>query len=1073
MLNSSKTLAWLLGNKRALTGICAVGALVACREMTNPLRDLFAPAASGKYLNAIGTNVVTPQNMRGWNFYYIAPTSACVNTATCQLVDGPSGVPLGTGSVMLLTASPGLPRSLALNDYGGVRFANITALSYWTLRQGTQKLVQLKFDVDYDLADQDTSSQGTITFDPLASGDSTSGWHQQNALSGKWFGSSTSPHKNGVVVTNPCRQSTPCTWAEVLAAFPNIGIPAASGTGTKVQLVQPLGPGATAAYVDGFAIGISGQTTTFDFELVAHTVPAIAPDTVPSGYDDVSKTISGGTYWNGILLPDVAVVSFTRTADQASRQAAVDAISGTVIGGRRAADDGIYLIRIPSDGTPGPLFAALAQLHSLPQVSTAMPEAILVGGLTYRRPNDGAGYGSSDWKLFPDSAFGNTTRKTWALEVDNAPMAWGCSVGGSTRIGVMDMGIHRSADLAPNIERTSLLPSSQENHGTRVASVLAARGNDSVGTVGMMWRANLHLYDVQQSIYGIAIRFNGKPVSSVSMMGAAIENMLADQVRVINISLGDSISVGQGPPTAAMNTTRALTAGWVADMERKWTPVYRPLWVISAANLGNNVSSYWSYLTAIADSMPSETLIVSAAGSTKKLLAPGATGAGHIDITAPGEDVWVSDSNAVLQQSGASFAAPQVTGAAGLLFAFDSTLTADSVQAYLIRGAKAGNRFAGGFPILDAYQALRVAAQRTGAPLCGNRVYSHGTGEVVAVRGLNIPDETLFTSNNGQPYTDLLNVLHGGKRIQIGDYLEYAWSASTRQWASTAISGDYHQDAGGAFLSWYDGTEHDGNTYAVANGVLTTGGSIWTVDLYPNKASGLRRTLTPSQPFSFAELWTDVCTIVPDNPEGGYNAGLCQWPYITGSGWRESVSDTQIAYAPQGNFVLVGANRRFHEEIVYPPSVPCTIPPYDDPAHCATFLPERDSSVSVELYMVDTRAGAHPWQQIPVSISSTGVNVKWLAIDETGTELVWELGKDVSNATTKSCTQRVIEYIALPNHPSQPAGSLLKSVALPDVPIAAHCQSFGTATFSPFKATPGSANTAVRKARTRAMIRQR
>ena len=221
----------------------------------------------------------------------------------------------------------------------------------------------------------------------------------------------------------------------------------------------------------------------------------------------------------------------------------------------------------------------------------------------------------------------------------------------------------------------------------------------------------------------------------------------------------------------------------------------------------------------------------------------------------------------------------------------------------------------------------------------------------------------------------------------------------------------------------------------------------WGVDLYPAKVGGYRRTLAASPTFLTTSLVSDVCTRILI-AEGA----ACQPSDVTGSGWVESASNAQLAFAPQGNAVYVAVNRRWHEQIIYGPSQPCTWYPYYDPGKCATYLPARDSSVSVSLYLVDT-TGTTPWKPVSIDILSgsnvkSGVNVSWLAIDETGTELVWEVAKDYSDGAGSSCTQHTIEYLRLPNGSPPTLPGAIKSVPRPN---STNCGAFGPATFSPLK----------------------
>ncbi|HSE66659.1 MAG TPA: hypothetical protein VLB12_06715 [Gemmatimonadales bacterium] len=69
-------------------------------------------------------------------------------------------------------------------------------------------------------------------------------------------------------------------------------------------------------------------------------------------------------------------IVFRTGATASERQAAVDAIQGTVVGGWRIGMDGEYLVRIADDGTANPLVSALSILDGLPQVAAASGVAI-------------------------------------------------------------------------------------------------------------------------------------------------------------------------------------------------------------------------------------------------------------------------------------------------------------------------------------------------------------------------------------------------------------------------------------------------------------------------------------------------------------------------------------------------------------------------------------------------------------------------------------------------------------------------------------------------------------------------
>lgn len=74
--------------------------------------------------------------------------------------------------------------------------------------------------------------------------------------------------------------------------------------------------------------------------------------------------------WN--VHKQIVVVFFKPTADRSQRQAAVDAVGGTLVGdGRLGGGDGYYYLRVADSGQGIQLEAAVKKLSSLPQVAMA------------------------------------------------------------------------------------------------------------------------------------------------------------------------------------------------------------------------------------------------------------------------------------------------------------------------------------------------------------------------------------------------------------------------------------------------------------------------------------------------------------------------------------------------------------------------------------------------------------------------------------------------------------------------------------------------------------------------------
>jgi hypothetical protein len=100
-------------------------------------------------------------------------------------------------------------------------------------------------------------------------------------------------------------------------------------------------------------------------------IPATAPDSVPQAYYRKENVIEEAPCTLGPLLSNILVVSFTWESSRAERSAAVAAVDGVVVGGRRWV--GFYLILVPDDGTGAGLCEAEARMRASPVVSMATP----------------------------------------------------------------------------------------------------------------------------------------------------------------------------------------------------------------------------------------------------------------------------------------------------------------------------------------------------------------------------------------------------------------------------------------------------------------------------------------------------------------------------------------------------------------------------------------------------------------------------------------------------------------------------------------------------------------------------
>lgn len=202
-------------------------------------------------LAASSTVTVHPGDMHGWVFF----DDNTGGPGTGQMVTGPAGQPLGAGSAELTVAGPTDRQALGTAAYAGTPLGSLTELSYWSYQTGPTLAISLQFDVKYRPAD--TLYGGRLVFEPYQTvGTVPAGWSQWDALNGVWWASrTTAAGSNGL-----CPQSSPCTWAQVLASWPDAAI------GGNLLFKAGGGWAAFTGNVDAFTIGAGGTSTTYDFE---------------------------------------------------------------------------------------------------------------------------------------------------------------------------------------------------------------------------------------------------------------------------------------------------------------------------------------------------------------------------------------------------------------------------------------------------------------------------------------------------------------------------------------------------------------------------------------------------------------------------------------------------------------------------------------------------------------------------------------------------------------------------------------------------------------------------------------
>jgi len=344
-----------------------------------------------------------------------------------------------------------------------------------------------------------------------------------------------------------------------------------------------------------------------------------------------------------LIKPKVGVAASTLEAFHAGHGVAVK---------HRYRSGGTQLITVPPGETVQDL---IAKYNKSGLVDFAEPDYTVYPDATM--PNDPAFVNGTLWGLYN---YGQNSG-TPGADID-APDAWDVLTSASNIVvAVLDSGIRAThQDLAANMwvnpvdgghgynafDGTNDPSDDSTSHGTMVAGVLGAVGNNGVGVCGVAWRVQM-----------MACKCLNSGSGSDSTVIACIDYALANGAQIINASF-DS-------PTVSLALSNAIVSVQQAGV----------IWVASA---GNNSSS--DDITPDYPTCYGLDNIVSVAYTTRTdaLGQFSNYGATNVMLAAPGDQIYTtfaaSDSfyyppSGSINLAGTSFSAPYVSGALALMLA--------------------------------------------------------------------------------------------------------------------------------------------------------------------------------------------------------------------------------------------------------------------------------------------------------------------------------------------------------------------------------------------------------------------
>lgn len=366
-----------------------------------------------------------------------------------------------------------------------------------------------------------------------------------------------------------------------------------------------------------------------------------------------------------------------------------------------------------------------------------------------------------------DTYFGNA----WHLPMIAAPAAWDLATGSGITIAILDGGVESThPDLAAHIvpgwnfyDNTSNT-ADVNGHGTKVAGVAAAIGNNGQGVTGAAWNAKIMPMRISDAAGGLTY---------YSIVANSLTWAADHGARVANISY------------IVSNVAAVQTA---AQYMRSKGGV-----VVSSAG---NTGAY--------DASPDTTAIITvgATDSTDQRASWSAYGP-IVDLTAPGVSIWTTSAGGTYSTvSGTSFSSPLTAGVVALMLSANPALQPSQVDSILAATADdlgtPGRDDSFGYGRVNAYRAVSAAKAATTAdsqaPTVTIATPTGGTVSGIVSVGVNAADNVGVTRVE----------LYAGGALVASDMAapyNFSWDSASRPDGPTTLVAKAFDAAGNASSS--------------------------------------------------------------------------------------------------------------------------------------------------------------------------------------------------------------------------------------------------------------------------------
>ena len=530
---------------------------------------------------------------------------------------------------------------------------------------------------------------------------------------------------------------------------------------------------------------------------------------------------------------------------------------------------------------------------------------------------------SGEEETIPSATSSDPNTTQYVLNKMQLPQAWNLTTGSPTvTVGVLDSGIDPNhEDLKANLN-TSLGQNYTDDglaawtdpvgHGTHVAGIIGAVGNNGKGIAGVCWNVKLVSLRVFKRTYDE--NGNIKGTGKMDWVVDAVKYAINHQIPIINYS---------GSGNSQNKTLRDAISN------------YPGLLVCSAGNgkdHDNNDKTPNIPVDMDTDSLkfypacyPNDNIIsVANTTSSDQLASTSNYGATTVDLGAPGSNIYSTiPGGSYDYKSGTSMASPQVAGVAALIQAYNPNMDALQIKQVILNSvdpvsALSGKCVSGGR--LNAYKALQKT-QSYPADIKNLTVSGDFNGDQKSDLAYFVaaPNEAMQIQvrlSNGSTYSDTQNWCYNTQynslerirgRVAVGDFngdgkddiaAMYEYNNNTMKihvWLSTGSSFN-------GFYSWLDSMTPGSYEPARVTGRFVAGdfngdGKDDLAAMYKYNDDTMKLQVWPSTGSSFNGFYSWKESMTP----GSYNADRVTGRFVAGDFNGDGKDDLAAMYKYNGD----------------------------------------------------------------------------------------------------------------------------------------------------------------------------